>query len=90
MKHATSLILCLPFVLAGCVVAVPAPVQSDQCGASDLQYLVGQRGRVLQGMRFSQDLRVIQPGTAVTMDYRADRLNIRISDRDVIVEVACG
>lgn len=88
MKHASALLLCLPILLSACV--MPVPVETDQCGASDLQYLVGQRGRVLDGMRFSQDLRVIQPGTSVTMDYRADRLNIRIDDRDVIVEVACG
>ena len=86
MKHASFIVLCLPILLAACV----APMASDQCGASQLQYLVGQRGSVLEGMRFSQDLRVIQPGTSVTMDYRADRLNIRIDDRDVIVEVACG
>jgi len=88
MKHAVPIILCLPILLAGCV--SPVPVASDQCGASDLQYLVGQRGRVLDGMRFSQDVRVVQPGTSVTMDYREDRLNIRLDSRDVIVEVVCG
>jgi hypothetical protein len=69
---------------------LPVNPGPDACGASAYQYLVGKPGVLLDGMRFSQDVRVIQPGMAVTMDYRADRLNFRLDGRDVIVEVSCG
>ena len=88
MKQTLAALFAVPMLLAGCV--VPAPEPTDQCGAAELQYLVGQRGPVLDGMRFSQDLRVIPEGTAVTMDFKADRLNIWLDERDVIERVTCG
>ena len=89
-----TLLLLTGLALAACVDTRPLPGDTrdlvGRCGAADLQDLVGKPGAVLDGMRFSQDLRVLQPGTAVTMDYSADRLNIRLDARDVIVEVSCG
>lgn len=85
--------------LAGCV-APPAtgpgaepgmpPVMGGDCGAADLQYLMGQKARVLTTMRFSQPLRVLKPGMAVTMDYAPNRLNIELDAADTIIRVACG
>jgi hypothetical protein len=71
---------------------VPLPPANNlaSCGADDLQYLVGRPGVVLDGMRFSQDVRVIQFGMAVTMDYNPTRLNIWLDRRDVIERVTCG
>lgn len=89
MKQLAVVLFCAPFALAGCV-EMPAPTGPDECGASELQYLVGKPGVVLDGMRFSQEVRVIQPGMAVTMDYRADRLNIVLDNRDVIERVYCS
>ncbi|MGL4235081.1 I78 family peptidase inhibitor [Tabrizicola sp.] len=93
MKHVSAILLCAPLLLAACVEPVPVPPPNepmDQCGASELQYLVGQPGAVLDGMRFSQDVRVIEYGMAVTMDFKADRLNIWLDRRDVIERVVCG
>lgn len=91
MKQASALLLGSTLVLSACIAPVP-PVDSDPdaCRASELQYLVGKPGVVLDGMRFSQDVRVIQPGMAVTMDYSATRLNILLDRRDVIERVSCG
>ncbi|MFN3282346.1 MAG: I78 family peptidase inhibitor [Tabrizicola sp.] len=92
MKHAiVALALAAP-LLAACVEPLPAPVDPgpDACGASQFQYLVGKPGVLLDGMRFSQEVRVIQHGMAVTMDYRADRLNFWLDRRDVIERVVCG
>jgi hypothetical protein len=91
MKNASAVLLCVPLFLAACVEPMPLPEPvADECGASELQYLVDQPGEVLDGMRFSQEVRIIQPGTAVTMDYRADRLNILLDRRDVIERVYCS
>lgn len=92
MKHAYALLLLAALGLAACVAPVPPVVDPgpDACGASELQYLVGRPGVVLDGMRFSQDVRVIQYGMAVTMDYSPYRLNFWLDRRDVIERVTCG
>ena len=91
MKHAVVAGLVAFWLLAGCVATAEPPVDVvDQCGASQLQDLVGKRGTVMDGMRFSQDLRVITPGMAVTMDFNPARLNIWLDGRDVIERVTCG
>lgn len=92
MKRALLALLTTTPLLAGCVVSEPVPVDPgpDACGASQYQYLVGQPGVLLDGMRFSQDVRVIQPGMAVTMDYQAGRLNFWLNDFDQIERVVCG
>jgi hypothetical protein len=91
MKAFTALLLSAPLVLAACVEPLPGPPPTrDACGASQYQYLVGRPAVLLDGMRFSQDVRVIQHGMAVTMEYRADRLNFWLDRRDVIERVVCG
>jgi hypothetical protein len=93
MKYASGLLLALPVILSACVEPGPIPPADpdpDACGASGLQYLVGKPGVVLDGMRFSQDVRVIQYGTAVTMDFNPERLNFWLDRRDVIERVSCG
>ncbi|MDP3198143.1 I78 family peptidase inhibitor [Tabrizicola sp.] len=93
MQRAFSLLLCAPLLLSACVMEpVPTPPVDNlaSCGADRLQYLVGRPGVVLDGMRFSQDVRVIQYGMAVTMDYNPTRLNFWLDRRDVIERVTCG
>jgi hypothetical protein len=86
----------VPVTLLACVAPeidpqVPIdPVPVDECGAADLQGLVGQSARVLQTMRFGQNVRIIEPGMAVTMDFLPNRLNIWIAKGDVIERVSCG
>lgn len=38
----------------------------------------------------ARTLRWIRPGDAVTMDYRADRLNIRLDGRGMVEGFSCG
>jgi hypothetical protein len=90
------LTLILPLiVMAACTMettpVTPPPMPPENaCGAADLQSLVGQPAAVLQTMRFSQPVRVIRPGMAVTMDYSAERLNIEIDAAERIIRVTCG
>jgi len=85
---------CAIVMLAACQpVAQPEPMPEgpDQalCGADALQGLVGQPASVLQTMKFGQDTRIIRPDTAVTMDFRPDRLNIDIDRAERISRVYC-
>jgi Peptidase inhibitor I78 family len=94
MKHA--ILFVLPLALLACVPTEPAPqypvdpLPVEDCGAAELQGLVGQSAQILQTMRFGQTTRIIRPGMAVTMDFVADRLNIWIAEGDVIERVTCG
>ncbi|MBC2836275.1 I78 family peptidase inhibitor [Paragemmobacter straminiformis] len=69
------------------VVDQPNP---NQCGAYDLQYLVGSPDTVLQTMRFNKPVRIIKPGMAVTMDYNPDRINFDLDRYNMISRVTCG
>jgi len=48
---------------------------------------VAEDARIAAG---AKAVRVIRPGTAVTMDYRGDRLNLKTDDGGVILSVSCG
>ncbi len=52
--------------------------------------LVGQPKTVVDGMTFPAGTRVILPGTAVTMDFREERLNVLIDGNAVVERVYCG
>jgi Peptidase inhibitor I78 family len=100
MNHALAAVFAIPLLLAGCVETdvdpqIPIdPTPIDSCGAVPYGNLVGQPAVVLDGLRFSQEVRVIRPGMAVTEDYRASRLNFwlveGIVDGDIIDRVTCG
>jgi hypothetical protein len=83
-----ALIACVP------VTGVQNPVDplppENACGAGDLQSLVGQDREILQTRRFRGPLRVIEAGTAVTMDFSPERLNIWLSEAGTIERVTCG
>lgn len=87
-----ALALAAALAVTGCRPDIPAadPAgMADACGAADLQHLVGQPASVLETMKFSQPVRILRPGMAVTMDYRPDRLNIEIDAQEVIARVHC-
>ncbi|MCK0745492.1 I78 family peptidase inhibitor [Chromohalobacter nigrandesensis] len=101
-KYALSGVMAV-FLLAGCAgsstpdEAPPPPSmsQDDACGAKALNDYVGQRadGETVGQLETDsavERVRVIRPGQAVTMDYRADRLNVKLDDEDTIVELTCG
>lgn len=80
------LALLLALALAGCV----AEPEQNACGAAGLQALVGQDMSALAAMTFPAGTRIIEPGTAVTEDYRPDRLNIDVDAGGTITGVWCG
>ncbi|HEY9090302.1 I78 family peptidase inhibitor [Parasphingorhabdus sp.] len=66
-----------------------------KCKADGLETFVGQKATAEIGATAiersgARNLRWIPPNTAVTMDYREDRLNIEYDDKMVITRVHCG
>lgn len=92
--------------LAGCTVsnqtpapesAPPPPVveTSGDCGAERVQDRVGREysdslGASIQAESGAASLRVMRPGEAHTLEYRADRINVRLDERDTITDIGCG
>ena len=82
---------CVPVEGPGGGVVYPDPAGGvNQCGALDLQFLVGGPASALNTMRFNKPVRVIYPDTAVTMDFNPERLNFEVDRMGRISRVSCG
>ncbi|MDT8880609.1 I78 family peptidase inhibitor [Halomonas saccharevitans] len=98
--------LLVGLLLAGCAGSstTPAPAPAppppgvdagDACDAEALQGRVGQRFTATLGERLQVEsgattLRVLRPGMAATLDYRQNRLTVRLDERDLIAAIDCG
>jgi hypothetical protein len=65
------------------------------CDASGLQDHIGHKasaksGAILLELSGARHLRWVPPRTAVTMDYRQDRLTVGYDDDMVITRISCG
>jgi len=84
----------LPVSEPAAPVAPPPPAVAE-CKPEPAQRFVGQKlqpstpeaARLASG---SRDVRVIRPGTAVTMDLRGDRLNLEVDAGGTVSAVRCG
>jgi hypothetical protein len=66
-----------------------------ECRAEPAQQYIGRKAetQVVDAAKrasTSQQVRVIGPDDAVTLDYRPDRLNIRVDAGRTIVAITCG
>ncbi|RKF16318.1 hypothetical protein D6850_01810 [Roseovarius spongiae] len=62
----------------------------DACGASAYADTVGTPRADHDFTDGDRPLRIIPPDSAVTMDYRADRLNVDIDEDGIVTRVWCG
>lgn len=65
------------------------------CEAGDTERFVGQRATGETGVQLlritgARQLRWVPPRTAVTMDFRADRLTVSYDDNYIIERISCG
>lgn len=86
--------------LAGLAACAPAPKpaafgEGSTCGDTRVAKLIGQVWRESQRAKTlkasgAPSLRVIAPGTVVTMDFRPERLNIETDANGRITRIKCG
>ncbi|MES3153013.1 I78 family peptidase inhibitor [Sphingomonas faeni] len=84
---------CTPIEMRG-EKPVPAPIAAA-CNADSLGDLVGKRASdaradVMQTRSGARTLRWIAPNTAVTMDFRPDRLNVYVDAKGRIERFTCA
>ena len=96
---ASSALVAATFLgLAACASQMPPPPNvpiETQCVAGAGAWAIGRAptDQVVEQIRIdtrSNSVRVIHPGDVVTMDYRGDRVNIKVNERNAIVGVSCG
>ena len=90
-------IIVLLLSMGACATIPPdgPPMPIAQCNAAAVSWALGreptpdvvERARIESG---SGTVRVIHPGTAVTADFRADRLNLNVNARNAIDALKCG
>jgi hypothetical protein len=88
-----ALLAALP--LAACAAsphpgASAAKCQADRIGSMIGQVLTPAFQSKARSRAHARTVRVIGPGMTVTMDYRVDRLNIHIDDKNRVTRVDCG
>ena len=85
--------------LTGCVPHAPQPAPppptQDSCNAAPAQGLVGREASPAlaaeaQRLTGARTWRWLRPGQIVTMEYRADRLNIHLDRQNRVVRITCG
>ena len=74
---------------------LPARAPEQLCDAAQAQEHIGHvassaSGAVLLQITGARQLRWVPPRTAVTMDYRPDRLTVSYDDDLVIERISCG
>lgn len=87
---------------AGCTAGTPPPdtalppaVEGESCGAGQLGAYIGQPASdeviaALRAWRGDNPIRVLEPGSAMTMDYRPARLNVYLDENNRIKEFKCN
>ena len=77
--------------LAGTLTATGAfatdPLAS--CGADTMQKLLGQNVETATDL-IPETARIIPPNSAVTQDYRPNRVNVNLDETGVITRIWCG
>ncbi len=63
---------------------------TDTCGAAGFAGLVGQIGEIAEMLVLEAPKRVIPPGSAITQDYRLERINFDLDEDNRITRIWCG
>lgn len=89
----------LALATTGCATNPPPPpiavVGAGDCRNNGFERFVGQRataelGAQLQQASGARSIQWIQPGQMVTMEFRSDRLRVRLGAGNLVVGANCG
>lgn len=85
-------IFCIPvfLLLAACQSSIPFEPVTDRCGSLGYLSMVGTKEDAIKASSFPEGTRIIRPGTAVTQDYQAERLNVHLNEKGRIERIDCG
>ena len=95
MWRPAVLLFCVA-ALAGCQPtkppkpAPPIPGPQDTCGAAGYEYLRGQPRTAVEAVSFTQPMRIIPHGGAVTLDYLPERINFALDRAGKVIGITCG
>ncbi|WP_137702576.1 I78 family peptidase inhibitor [Marimonas lutisalis] len=83
--------LAASLLLPGCMAESPPATQPDEttCGAAALQSAIGQPVNSVD-LTGHDPLRILPPGSIMTMDYNPMRLNVLLDENGLITKVHCG
>lgn len=87
-------IVLLAMLAGGCTIPVRLP-GGDTCHADGAIGYVGQRytmriGRIVKDKAHATRVRVIPPGTMTTREFRANRVNLDLDERNIVTRIYCG
>lgn len=88
--RSVSLLLALGACVPAAPVTPPAAGNLTSCGGTAYTAFIGRPVADLQIAGLPTSARIIRPDTAVTMDYSAQRLNVRLDGQDRVVALTCG
>ncbi|EKE44107.1 putative secreted protein [Oceaniovalibus guishaninsula JLT2003] len=90
MQHVTAALAVLLAVTACTPVANRPAAKPDRnaCGADTRQDLVG--APLPATVIANPEIRVLRPDSAMTMDFRGERLNVQVDAAGDVVRVFCG
>lgn len=85
-------------LLAGCATAEPPPVAGGSISLcrdfASAQFIgreaTSELGVAMQRESGARVIRWVQPGMMVTMDFREDRLTVRLDERNRVQSASCG
>ena len=96
------LLAALALTSGGCTTGAPPPMESvpvaepgSLCDAARPQELIGRQAspavaREARRLSGARTARFLRPGQIVTMEYRADRLNLHLDAQDKGERIICG
>ncbi|MHA6719306.1 I78 family peptidase inhibitor [Sphingomonas sp. RS6] len=96
MSRVIAILLAAPVALAGCAPKTAQPLPPGiQCNANPVLALKGKpRSAATEAEALQRSgakrVRWIEPGSAVTMDFRPDRLNLSLDETGTITDARCG
>jgi len=69
----------------------PSPLtREDSCNSSAYAHLIGRPSTEVEALDFTQPVRIIPLGAAVTMDYIARRINFELDGAGNVARIYCG